>query len=318
MLRALRTGAVVVLSERSILRIEGPGALQCLQGLLTSDLEKPGPGSLVYGALLTSKGMIVFDAWVLRDHQGFTLVIERKAHTAALELFRKTLPPRLARVTDLSAEFRVCWFLGEDSLHRLHAAEMGLVPAEPGRIATKEFDDHKIQFAVAPDEAPFRALGVGDSAGITGVIDRVMAAGSCHGEENEFDAARILAGWPRLGAEIDERTLPQEVRFDSIGGVSYTKGCYTGQETVARVHFRGHPNRVLRGLIWTDLNRSAHQEVVASGKPVGSIRSELRLPDRRIALAVLRREIEIGVSVAAGGGMAEVVELPFSVEQVEE
>ena len=65
-----------------------------------------------------------------------------------------------------------------------------------------------------------------------------------------MQAARILAGWPALGAEIDERTLPQEVRYDEIGGVSYTKGCYTGQETVARLHFRGHPNRELRGLWW--------------------------------------------------------------------
>ena len=54
----------------------------------------------------------------------------------------------------------------------------------------------------------------------------------------------------RLGHEIVEKTLVQEVRYDEIGGVSYTKGCYTGQETVARLHFRGHTNRELRGLRW--------------------------------------------------------------------
>ena len=81
-------------------------------------------------------------------------------------------------------------------------------------------------------------------------MSRLVAAGARPGDEGDHHAARILAGWPALGAEIDERTLPQEVRYDEIGGVSYTKGCYTGQETVARLHFRGHPNRELRGLWW--------------------------------------------------------------------
>jgi len=61
----VRHGATIVASSPAVLRIAGPGALTCLQGLLTNDLEKPGDNSLVYGALLTPKGMIVVDAWVL-------------------------------------------------------------------------------------------------------------------------------------------------------------------------------------------------------------------------------------------------------------
>src|SRR5204863_149594 len=72
---------------------------------------------------------------------------------------------------------------------------------------------------------------------------RLAAAGAVEAEPAMLELARILAGWPRLGAEVDDKTIPQEVRFDEIGGVSYTKGCYTGQETVARLHFRGHANR---------------------------------------------------------------------------
>jgi len=62
----VRHGATLVTSQPTVLRVTGPGALACLQGLLTNDLERPGDGSLVYGALLTPKGMIVVDAWVLR------------------------------------------------------------------------------------------------------------------------------------------------------------------------------------------------------------------------------------------------------------
>ena len=73
----VRHGATVVATTPAVFRIAGPGALACLQGLLTNDLEKPGDGSLVYGALLTPKGMIVVDAWVLRQGDMFTLIVPR-------------------------------------------------------------------------------------------------------------------------------------------------------------------------------------------------------------------------------------------------
>ena len=93
------------------------------------------------------------------------------------------------------------------------------------------------------------ALLIGSQAAVEAAgRARSTGAGATGGTSEDREAARILAGWPRLGAEIEERTLPQEVRYDEIGGVSYTKGCYTGQETVARLHFRGHTNRELRGL----------------------------------------------------------------------
>ena len=63
-LATARHGAAVVVTSPAVFRVEGPGALQCLQGLLTNDLQKPGDYSLVYGALLTPKGMIVVDYWV--------------------------------------------------------------------------------------------------------------------------------------------------------------------------------------------------------------------------------------------------------------
>src|SRR5260370_1129980 len=76
---------------------------------------------------------------------------------------------------------------------------------------------------------------------------RLGAAGAVLSDGAALELMRILAGWPRLGAEVDDKAIPQEVRYDEIGGLSYTKGCYTGQETVARLHFRRHPHRQLRG-----------------------------------------------------------------------
>src|SRR5207249_5984059 len=78
--------------------------------------------------------------------------------------------------------------------------------------------------------------------------DRLGRAGALGTNAAALELARVLAGWPGLSSEVDEKTIPQEVRFDEIGGVSYTKGCYTGQETVSRLHFRGHANRQVRGI----------------------------------------------------------------------
>ena len=87
--------------------------------------------------------------------------------------------------------------------------------------------------------------------------------------------------------------------------MSYTKGCYTGQETVARLHFRGHTNRELRGLRWSEAEPLDGRAVVHGEKDVGSVRSTLTLEDRMLGLGLLRREVGPGETVAAGGRRAK-------------
>ena len=94
----VRHGCVVVTTEPAVFRVEGSGALQCLQGLLTNDIVKPGDHSLVYGALLTPKGAIVLDCWVARTPDGLTVIAAQSARDAGAELFRRSLPPRLGVV----------------------------------------------------------------------------------------------------------------------------------------------------------------------------------------------------------------------------
>jgi folate-binding protein YgfZ len=159
--------------------------------------------------------------------------------------------------------------------------------------------------------APFHFLAVGPADGVAALRSRILSRGGSVGDEDDAEAARILAGWPALGAEIDEKTLPQEVRFDELGGVSYTKGCYLGQETVARIHFRGHPNRELRGLEWEDAAPLEGMEIAGGGREAGRVRSTLLVGGRRIGLAPIRREVAVGEVVTAGGRQARVVTLPF-------
>jgi len=303
---ALRHDPGFVLTQSSVFRVEGPGALDCLQGVLTCDVAAPGSGTVQYGAMLTSKGMIVADFQVIRDEAGFTLVASPGARDAALGLFRRQFPPRLAKVTDRSDSDRSIWLLGQRAQETMGAAGLPW-PAEPGRVADRVARPHLL--------APWPAFIIATAEEGEGIADALEGAGSRRTGADDLDAARILAGWPTLGREIDEKTLPQEVRYEELGGVSYTKGCYVGQETVARVHFRGHVNRQLRGVAWE--GAAPEQPVIEAGnKSVGRLTSALQVDDRGYGLAMIRREVEHGAVVSIGGIVATVERLPFPVPAV--
>ena len=306
-LRSLRSSTVSVPDPAAIFRIEGPGALACLQGLLTSDLAAPGDGALTYGALLTPKGMIVVDPWVLRERERFTLLMSREGHDAAADLLKRVLPPRLARITDLTGEWSAAWLLGSCALERFARAHGVALPA-PGRVVSGGGGGFPVLLAAGTSTSPMSAVLIGPAGEVSALLER---GGGELGDEAPLAAARVLAGWPTLGREIDERTLPQEVRYDELGAVSYVKGCYTGQETVARVHFRGRVNRTLRGVRLAGADPLSERTLTLDGKEVGSVRTAIYLEDRTLALGIVRREVEDGTVLHAGERETTVVPLPF-------
>jgi tRNA-modifying protein YgfZ len=273
--------------EQAVFRLEGPGTIDCLQGVLTNDVVAAGPQSLIWGAVLTPKGMIVADLWVARRGVAATVFAPIVAREQVYQLFTRSFPPRLTRVTDVTGRVAVRWLLG--------GAPMALDEADLLR---------------PHGPAPFTALVVTEQP--HAADDRLAEAGWESAPAGDADAIRLLLGWPTLGREIDDRTLPQEVRMDELGGVRYDKGCYTGQETVARVHFRGHTNRALRGIAWEADAEPHDRELVRDGKAVGSVRTTGTIGDSWIALGMVRREVDIGESVLAGGAPARVVDLPFT------
>jgi folate-binding protein YgfZ len=133
-----------------------------------------------------------------------------------------------------------------------------------------------------------------------------------------WNIARVEGGRPAWGIDMDDTTIPQEANLDALGAISFTKGCYTGQETVARLHFRGHVNKRLRGLRGASPMPQHAWLLDASGKVVGDVRSTVISPDRGpIAIAMIRREVVAGDTVRVIGAsgeeiVADVVELPFT------
>ncbi|MDP3984698.1 MAG: glycine cleavage T C-terminal barrel domain-containing protein [Acidimicrobiia bacterium] len=127
----------------------------------------------------------------------------------------------------------------------------------------------------------------------------------------QWQALRIEAGEPVMGVDVDEGTIPQETGLVDEA-VSFTKGCYLGQELVARIDTRGRVNRHLRGLRLAEVVR-AGSVITLGGDQVGTLTS-VAWSDRlsaHIGLAIVKRTVEPGDTVDVGGTVAEVVELPF-------
>lgn len=296
---ALETGAVVCRREEvARYRLTGPGREACLQGLVTCDVATAERGSQLFGALLTAKGMIVSLVWVTPLPEEFLLEAPGAGAARLEETFAHSLPPRLCRWESVTAATASVGLYGPLAVEVLDAATAGPsvmpAPLAPQRAAARGVPGFD---CVVPAE---RA----DT-----FIAWLVAAGAVPASPALLEACRILAGIPRLGAEIDSKTLPQEARLEELGAVSYTKGCYLGQETVARLHFRGHPNRSLVGLTLQRAPTHLPQELVHHGRPVGRLSSAAWSDalGAYFGLAVVRREVRDGAEVLLPDGSGGVV-----------
>jgi folate-binding protein YgfZ len=145
------------------------------------------------------------------------------------------------------------------------------------------------------------------------VHEALLSAGAQPVSEPTAEIVRVERGRPRYGVDLDEGTIPQEAGLNERA-VSFTKGCYVGQETVARLHYRGKPNRHLRGLRLS-APAPTGEELRLGERIVGRLGSCVLSPALGpIGLALVRREAEVGATVSVGeaGAVAEVVALPFA------
>jgi len=312
---ALATRAAVLIRPGlALFRLAGGGRLACLQGLVTCDVQQPGDGARFLGALLTAKGMIVAPLWITRLADALLVEAPGVAAVDIASVFERSLPPRLCRWEDVSDASASVGVYGPQAPDLLATITDGELPTAAGRVATLRHAGAPVSAArlVARGLDGYECvLPAGEAAAF---VNRLTAQGAVGISPVLLEERRILNGYPRLGAEIDDKTLPQEVRLDELGGVSYTKGCYLGQETVARVHFRGHANRHLTGIELEGEPPPLPADVLHGGQPVGRLSSACWWEVRHgwVGLAVVRRSMGSGTAVAvAGGGAATVRALPW-------
>jgi folate-binding protein YgfZ len=301
---ARESKAFVDRGDRVRFEFTGQKASETLNGIFTNDIAKLAPGMGCYAAALTNKGKVVADVRVFALEGRFIVDTSAAAGPSFSALIKKYVNPRLAKYRDISAEFGDVTVVGPYAAGELGSlAEYGSVPAaENGFIAR------------VPDFGLPATAIIAPRSFLEGTIRSLRA------EMPEIDAAtaeilRIEAGRPLWGTDMDENTLAQEAMLDraDLNAISFDKGCYTGQETVARVHFRGHVNRMLRGLRGSTPIQGGSVVHDLEGKEVGSVRSTAQSPRFGfIALAYVRGEIEDGARVRTGTGEATVVPLPFA------
>ncbi len=293
-------------SERGELLLKGAEAAEYLQGQLTNDIEGLVPGEGCYAALLDRKGHMQADMRVLRlGAEEVWLDTEPGALAPASRHLQMYKVGREVEIEDVGERRAILALIGPRS------AELAGAPPLPEHACERL------------DVAGVECLAVGTALGIDLIaaseeVERLRAAlletGAVEVSPEAAEILRIEAGTPRFGAEMDGDTMPAEAGIVEAA-VNFEKGCYIGQETVARLHYRGKPNRHLRGLRLSAPAAPGSALALALGeKEVGRIGGSCVSPVHGpIALAILRREAEPGAELAVGedGVTAQVVDLPF-------
>jgi len=298
--------ALVDRSERGKLALTGAEAKEFLQGQVTNDIEGLVPGGGCYAAFLTHKGKMLGDLRVLDAGDELLLDCERVALQELFTMIRRFKLGRAVELHKRTVEHGLLSLIGPaaravagaaDLPDAEHAHRAGLV----GEIGVR---------LIGTD------LGVDvlcESADTERVAAALMGAGAVPAGEAAAEIRRVETGRPRYGRDLDDTVIPQEAGLNARA-VSFEKGCYVGQETVARLYFRGKPNRHLRGLRLS--GPAAPGDPLRKGeREVGRLGSVVESPRHGpIALALVRREAEPGDTLGVGDGdvRGKVVDLPFA------
>lgn len=309
-------------SERGKLALSGAGAVEFLNGQVTNELADLAPGEGRYAAFLTHKGKMLGDLRILatgEDADGAPTELQLDTERVALqELFDMIRRFKVGYDVELhkrTVERGLLSLIGPESEGVAGTDGMGAGEAASTALASDEHANTPVQIDGIVALAIRTDVGIDllcDSADTERLREALLARGAQAVSEQTAECVRVEHGRPRYGVDIDESTIPQEAGLNERA-VSFTKGCYVGQETVARLHYKGKPNRHLRGLRLSAPVESG-ADLLLGERTVGHVGSIAISPTLGpIALALVRREAAPGETVQAGeaGISAQVVELPF-------
>jgi aminomethyltransferase len=300
---------------RAFTLLDGPDAVRFLQGMVTNDVDAIAVGSAAYALLLTPKARVIADMRLTR--LGPTTFLADAEPAAGQALRRLLTRYRLASkvtIEPCDGRYGLVAVAGPKA-GMLVLDALGVLPRVDGpegegvEAALAAGPVHVVASAFCGDKA-FEL--VGERAAVDEAWERLGTAlpghdGRVFGDE-AYDVLRVEAGVPRFGSEIDEQVMPAEVGIVDRA-VSFTKGCYIGQEPVARLHYRGHANRGLRAILLDGALPAAGATVQVEGREVGRVTSAVASPTlgRSLALAIVRREVDPGqrVGVVTDDGLLE-------------
>jgi folate-binding protein YgfZ len=315
-----RSAGIFRLAGRALLEVRGSDRVRFLQGQLTNDVAKldaSGSDSGCYALALTREGRVVADFHVVARPDAFWLETDAAAASAAIARLEKFVIADDVQIADRSAEF------ARFAVEGPRAPEL-VATAAGAALRVAPDDAARAQIGGAPavvvawgwsGEAALQILVASEQA--AAVEAALRAAGNTCGAifagEAALEVLRIEAGEPRHGAELGEHTLPAELRLVDRA-ISFTKGCYTGQEVVARMQSRGRVGHLLVGVaLEGDALPAPGAAIASEGTRVGELTSVAHSPSAgAIALGFVRRGFdEPGTALEVDGRVARVVALPF-------
>jgi folate-binding protein YgfZ len=303
--RAMREGAGVFdRSARAKVTIAGDEAAEYLQGQLTNDIEALEPDQGCYALLLDRKGHLQADMRVLRLSSG-ELWLDMDPHLGerVLKHLRMYSIGRELEIADVSDRWAITSLIGPAA--GTVAGFEGLGPEH----AQRSSDRGGIEVLAVATDAGLDLLTHPEHA--EGLRSTLLDSGAEPVSEDGAEILRVESGRPRWGNELTERAMPAEAGVVERA-IAFDKGCYIGQEPVARLHYRGKPNRSLRGLRLS-ASAPAGAALTLGDRELGTLATSVVSPRYGpIGLAIVRREAETGANVEVEGGFsAEVAELPF-------
>jgi aminomethyltransferase len=299
------------LSSRTKLKLTGEDRVRFLHGMVTNDVEALAPGQGCHAAMLTTKGKMLADLVVYADEDALLLELDGSLRDKIKAVFDKHIIMDDVEVTDVSDELAELGVYGEDAAFAIERA-LGVAVAALSPYAFVIKDGVRVARAVELGIAGYHLFGAAAALSVARFGGQPLSA-------EEFEERRIEAGTPLYGVDMGEDRLPIEAGVTDA--VSFTKGCYLGQEVIARATNLGHINRKLVGLYVDGLAPLARgAKLSAASRPeAGVVTSSVYSPrlHRTLALAYVHRTLwdpgtELTVHDAAGERAARVTTLPFA------
>jgi folate-binding protein YgfZ len=293
---AARNNAAVVRQHwMGLLKLTGPERQSWLQGMVTNEVEKLTSGQGCYAAHLNAQGKVVAQMIVLVAEDEVWLLVERVAAAKLAAVFERLIIMEDVQVRDASDDYEVMGLLG--------AAADGVLEQWSGQaFQEKTLYRHQLigDARVCRAELGYEAIVPREAA--DEAFRRCTAVGAVPIGEETWNVLRAEAGLPLYGVDVDETTTMPEL---GQRGISYDKGCYIGQEVVARIKYIGHVNRRFVGFVCEGSSvPEARSTVQVQGKDVGYVTTGVFSPglDKPIALGFVNRAAgEPGTAVVLAG-----------------
>ncbi|MBS0211304.1 MAG: folate-binding protein YgfZ [Planctomycetes bacterium] len=296
------TDTVIDVSPRSQLELVGPDRASFLHSLSTNDIKQLATGASCEASFLNGKGNVLFHGWIHAGESSHIVDVgPGMAAPLAAHLTRYQIREQVT-VHDRTREWGLLYLAGPTAADKLHGDALQSVLRE-ATVVPDLWTRHEAWHLFAPRER------------LVGIWSALTAAGFTPVGARALDVARIEAGTPLAPLDVPEGLLPQELGRDARM-ISFKKGCYLGQETVARLDALGHVNKQLAGLEFaTGAAVGAGSELLRDGKPAGVVTSVAHRAAGQppIGLGFVRREcLQPGTELLAAETKARIVSLPMA------